>query len=155
MLVRVLVHPQRMRKEYGSCSVLVRVCLLNYHASCYIPGSYVANKMTLGFLRHFQGTVWRVIFMGANFRGKFEKALKINFRGFKFRDSNQSRGMRPLRRGMAIGDIAMARGILASFPGPSRGGGERAWYTLHAHAPGDPRKCGVIGYYRILSVYRP
>ena len=31
---------------------------------------------------------------------------------------------------------------LASFPGPSRGGGERAWYTLHAHAhaPGDPRK---------------
>ena len=29
--------------------------------------------------------------MGFNFRGKFEKALKINFRGFKFRDSNQSR----------------------------------------------------------------
>ena len=29
---------------------------------------------------------------------------------------------------------------LASFPGPSRGGGERAWYTLHAHAPGPPRK---------------
>ena len=29
---------------------------------------------------------------------------------------------------------------LASFPGPSRGGGERAWYTLHVHAPGDPRK---------------
>ena len=30
-------------------------------------------------------------------------------------------------------------GILASFPGPSRGG-ERAWYTLYAHVPGDPRK---------------
>ena len=29
--------------------------------------------------------------MGSNFRGKSEKALKINFRGFKFRDSNQSR----------------------------------------------------------------
>ena len=27
---------------------------------------------------------------------------------------------------------------LASFPGPSRGGGERAWYTLRAHAPGSP-----------------
>ena len=30
--------------------------------------------------------------------------------------------------------------LLASYPGPSRGGGERAWYTLHAHVPGDPRK---------------
>ena len=28
-------------------------------------------------------TVWRVIFVGSNFRGKSEKALKINFRGFK------------------------------------------------------------------------
>ena len=28
--------------------------------------------------------------MGSNFRGKSEKALKINFRGFKFRYSNQS-----------------------------------------------------------------
>ena len=27
---------------------------------------------------------------------------------------------------------------VASFPGPSRGGGERAWYTLHAHARGSP-----------------
>ena len=31
--------------------------------------------------------------MGSNFRGKSEKALKINFRGFKFRDSNRSRGV--------------------------------------------------------------
>ena len=38
-------------------------------------------------------TVWGVIFMGTNFRGKSEKALKINFRGFKFHDSNQSRGV--------------------------------------------------------------
>ena len=30
--------------------------------------------------------------MAGNFRGKSEKALKINFCGFKFRDSNQSRG---------------------------------------------------------------
>ena len=38
-------------------------------------------------------TVWRVIFVGSNFRGKSEKALKINFYDFKFRDSNQSRGV--------------------------------------------------------------
>ena len=31
--------------------------------------------------------------VGANFHGKSEKALKINFRGFKFHDSNQSRGV--------------------------------------------------------------
>ena len=37
-------------------------------------------------------TVWRVIFLSANFRGKAEKALKIDFRGFKVCDSNQSRG---------------------------------------------------------------
>ena len=34
-------------------------------------------------------TVWWVIFIGATFRGKSEKALKINFRGFKFRDRQQ------------------------------------------------------------------
>ena len=38
-------------------------------------------------------TVWQVIFGGHNFRGKSEKALRINFRRFKFRDSNQSRGV--------------------------------------------------------------
>ena len=75
MLVRALVNPQHMHEEYGSRSVLVCVYLLNYHASCYIPGSYVANKMPLGFLRHFQGTVWQ----GANFRGKSKKALKLIF----------------------------------------------------------------------------
>ena len=33
-------------------------------------------------------------FGGANFCGKSEKALRINFRGFKFHgDSNQSRGV--------------------------------------------------------------
>ena len=31
--------------------------------------------------------------MEGNFCGKSEKALKINFRGLKFRDSNQSRGV--------------------------------------------------------------
>ena len=40
-------------------------------------------------------TVWRVIFMGANFRGKSEKALKFNF---KFCDSNQSRGVALLHK---------------------------------------------------------
>ena len=39
----------------------------------------------------FASTIWQVIFMGANFCGKSKKALKINFRGFKFYDSNQSR----------------------------------------------------------------
>ena len=39
----------------------------------------------------FNITVWRVIFVGSNFHGKSEKALKINFRGFKFCDSIQSR----------------------------------------------------------------
>ena len=37
--------------------------------------------------------LWQVIVVGANFHGKSEKALKINFHGFKFHDSNQSRGM--------------------------------------------------------------
>ena len=43
-------------------------------------------------------TVWWVIFVGSNFHGKSEKALKINFRGFKFRDSNQSRGVALLHK---------------------------------------------------------
>ena len=29
-------------------------------------------------------TVWQVIFMQSNFRGKSKKALKINFRGLNF-----------------------------------------------------------------------
>ena len=36
--------------------------------------------------------------MGSNFRGKSEKALKINFCDFKFRDSNKSRGVALLRK---------------------------------------------------------
>ena len=34
--------------------VCVCVCVW-YHASCYIPGLYDANKVPLGFLWHFQG----------------------------------------------------------------------------------------------------
>ena len=37
-------------------------------------------------------TIWRVIFRGANFCGKSEKALRIKFHGFKFRDSNPVQG---------------------------------------------------------------
>ncbi len=37
-------------------------------------------------------TVWRIILGGAKFRGKLEKALRINFRGVKFRDSNPVQG---------------------------------------------------------------
>ena len=36
--------------------------------------------------------------MGSNFSGKSEKALKNNFRGFKFRNSNQSRGVALLHK---------------------------------------------------------
>ena len=44
----------------------------------------------------------------------------------------------PQERKLAWESTAWDR--LASFPGSSRGGGERAWYTLYAHVPGDPRK---------------
>ena len=43
-------------------------------------------------------TVWQVIFVGASFCGKSEKALKINFYDFKFRDSNQSRAVALLHK---------------------------------------------------------
>ena len=39
-----------------------------------------------------KGTVWQVIFGGPNFCGKSEKALRINFRGFKFHVSNPVQG---------------------------------------------------------------
>ena len=32
---------------------------------------------------------------------------------------------------------------IATFPGPIYEGEERAWYTLLAHAPGAPEKCGA------------
>ena len=43
-------------------------------------------------------TRWRVIFVGSNFCGKSEKVLKIYFRGFKFHDSNQYRGVAVLHK---------------------------------------------------------
>ena len=48
--------------------------------------------------------------------------------------------------------MAVAWNGIASYPGPS--GGERAWYTLQAHAPGDPRKNGgnrILSYTLRLS----
>ena len=36
--------------------------------------------------------------MGSNLRWKSEKVLKINFCAFKFRDSNQSRGVALLHK---------------------------------------------------------
>ena len=44
----------------GACAtgtvVVLCVCMcVCYHASCYIPGLYDANKVPLDFLRHFQG----------------------------------------------------------------------------------------------------
>ena len=49
-----IINRRRMRKGYDSRSVCVcaYVC---YHASCYIPGLYDANKAPLGFSRHLQG----------------------------------------------------------------------------------------------------
>jgi hypothetical protein len=38
-------------------------------------------------------TIWQVIFGGANFRGKSEKALGVNFHGIKFVTATQSRGV--------------------------------------------------------------
>ena len=50
---------------------------------------YPSLKIGIGFLKYkYNDIVWRVIFGGANFRGKLEKDLRINFCGFKFRDSN-------------------------------------------------------------------
>ena len=43
-------------------------------------------------------TVWRVIFVGSNFRWKSEKVLKINFCAFKLHDSNQCRGVALLHK---------------------------------------------------------
>ena len=43
-------------RNFGMEVVLcVSVCVC-YHASCYIPGLYDTNKVSLGFLRHVQGT---------------------------------------------------------------------------------------------------
>ena len=72
-------------------------------SNTYISNSSTAThslRVTTGEIKYFEictymylYTVWRVIFVGTNFRGKSEKALKINFCGFKFRDSNQYRDM--------------------------------------------------------------
>ena len=59
---------------------------------------YTKINVSSAFISSMLTTVWRIIFVGSNFRGKSEKALKINFRGFKFRDSNQSRGMALLHK---------------------------------------------------------
>ena len=70
------------------------------HMGLQPPGLYMAMGLTI--ILTLQPlpwcTVWRVIFVGTNFRGKSEKALKINFYGFKIRDSNQSRGMALLHK---------------------------------------------------------
>ena len=43
-----IINPQRMQLYSRSLCVYAY-----YHASCYIPGLYDANKVPLGFLRHF------------------------------------------------------------------------------------------------------
>ena len=66
------------------------------------PSSSLSSSPELYLLESLQScsssTVWRVIFVRANFHAKSEKALKINFCSFKFRDSNQSRGMALLHK---------------------------------------------------------
>ena len=53
------------REGYSSCFVCASVCVcvcvcvcvyVCYHASCYVPGLYIAIKVPLGFLWHFKGT---------------------------------------------------------------------------------------------------
>ena len=55
------------------------------------------RKILISYVK-LDNTVRWVIFVGSNFHGKSEKALKINFRGFKFRDSKQSRGVALLHK---------------------------------------------------------
>ena len=68
-----------MCEGYGSRSVCVCVCVC-YHASCYIPGLFVANKVPLGFLRHCQGmhcvdfvenTLFKILVTFADYHGLF------------------------------------------------------------------------------------
>jgi hypothetical protein len=58
-------------------------------------------------------TVWRVIFGGANFCGKSEKALRINFSGFKlnFRDSSPVRGCGAAQNDDVINTRSRSRSI--------------------------------------------
>ena len=59
LILWLLINPRRMREGYGSRSVCVYVCVCVCVyvcvTSCYIPVLYDANKVSLGFLRHFQG----------------------------------------------------------------------------------------------------
>ena len=66
-------------------------CLTNQNDYHYQLTSY--TKICTNLSGIIYNTVWQLNFVGANFRGKSEKALKINFRGFEFRDSNQSRAL--------------------------------------------------------------
>ena len=71
-------------------------CILhNYYVSPIRFFSYLNEAHHLPFkgCEYNSGilyTIWQVI---ANFHGKSENALKINFCGFKLRDSNQSWGI--------------------------------------------------------------
>ena len=53
---------------------------------------HVATYMPWHHFPYIPTTVWRVIFGGANFCGKSEKVLRINFHDFKFHDSNPVQG---------------------------------------------------------------
>ena len=63
------------------------------HVSCIVMYGAIGYTNLCNCHALDSHTVWRVIFGGANFRGKSEKALRINFRDFKFRHSNRSRGV--------------------------------------------------------------
>ena len=70
------------------------MCLASHVAG---RGGYYFSKLkgnqengTMYVLIPKNNTVRRVIFVGSNIRGKFKRDLKIKFRDFKFRDSNQS-----------------------------------------------------------------
>ena len=73
------------------------VCVLGTFLCTYVQRPTVKNCRTVtaslvckyAFLKeavseNFNITVWRVIFVGSNFRGKSKKALKINFMVLNF-----------------------------------------------------------------------
>ena len=45
--------------------------------------------------------------------------------------------------------------VISIIPRPFKRRRKGLVHTARAYAGGSQKKCGVIGYYRILSVYRP
>ena len=72
------MHPQKLNFEDWPCAKIFPLYSNSYDMVLII------NIIMIN--------VWQVIFGGANFRGKLEEALKINFHDFKFCDTNLVQG---------------------------------------------------------------